>query len=286
VTQAELAQISGSFHESSVAVDSHRVELVAVRAQSEVLRGQIENYEKETKDLRGRLANKAAEAETLIRELNEERTRSEQLGVRVGELERQILAQTTEHELLGRRVQEMTSRLDEQSRFLADRESVSDRLREDAVSVQRTQADIRAELAEAEGRHRQATEAVRAEKSLVEDQLRQSQEERAKLQREITAMKRDAENAWADERMENAVLRERINDVAAEVARLAAALEGPQSPIEAILKSDHAAAAPEAATNGASATIASQNGEGRSTLADRIRALQSRASRMPQPRAS
>ena len=60
-------------------------------------------------------------------------------------------------------------------------------------------------------------------------------------------MKRDAENAWANERMENAVLRERINDVAAEVARLTATLEGPGSPIETILSGDagRAPAAPE-----------------------------------------
>ena len=51
-------------------------------------------------------------------------------------------------------------------------------------------------------------------------------------------MKREAETSWASERMENAVLRERINDVAAEVARLTATLEGPGSPIETILNSD------------------------------------------------
>ena len=48
-------------------------------------------------------------------------------------------------------------------------------------------------------------------------------------------MKREAETTWAAERVENALLRERINDVAAEVARLTAALEGPGSPIEAML---------------------------------------------------
>jgi len=282
-TQSELSQISGSFHESSVASDSQRVELVAARAHGEVLKGQIANYEKETKDLRDRLTNKIAEVEMMIRQLNEERGKSEQLGNRVGELDRQIIAQTTEQELLGRRAQEMTARLDEQSRFLADREFVSDRLRNDAASAQKTEADIRAEFAETESRHQLATEAVRAEKSLVEDQLRQSQEERAKLQREIAAMKRDAENAWTNERMENAVLRERINDVAAEVARLTATLEGEQSPIEAILKSDDTPMAAADTANATSPTIAPQTGEARGTLADRIRALQSRASRVPQP---
>ncbi len=40
-------------------------------------------------------------------------------------------------------------------------------------------------------------------------------------------------SSWATERMENALLRERINDIAAEVAKLAMQLEGPNSPIEA-----------------------------------------------------
>src|SRR5207344_2935737 len=97
-----------------------------------------------------------------------------------------------ESEVLTRRVQELTARLDEQGRFLADREFTSDRLRNDAVTAQKTEADIRSELAKAETRHLAATEAVRAEKALVEDQLKQSHEERAKLQSDIAAMKRDA----------------------------------------------------------------------------------------------
>ncbi|MGO9768959.1 MAG: hypothetical protein ACLPSW_05270, partial [Roseiarcus sp.] len=104
-------------------------------------------------------------------------------------------------------------------------------------------------------------------------------------QREIVTMKREAETAWAAERVENALLRERINDVAAEVARLTAALEGPGSPIEAML----AAAVPgldrgrTAGINGrrdeSGATIESPQ-QGKGTLADRIRALQSSASRV------
>jgi hypothetical protein len=59
------------------------------------------------------------------------------------------------------------------------------------------------------------------------------------------------------ERMENAVLRERISDIAAEVAKLASTLEGADSPIKAILANSPAGT------------------RGGATLADRIRALQS-----------
>ena len=41
--------------------------------------------------------------------------------------------------------------------------------------------------------------------------------------------------------MENALLRERINDIAAEVAKLAMQLEGPNSAIEAMLAAEPAA---------------------------------------------
>ena len=97
-------------------------------------------------------------------------------------------------------------------------------------------------------------------------------------------MKHEAENTWATERMENALLRERINDVAAEVARLTATLEGPGSPIASILASEagHSAQASNG-SNGSAVSIAPQQiGETRGTLADRIRALQSRASQVPQ----
>jgi chromosome segregation ATPase len=284
-TQAELARTGANFHESSLTGDSQRVELVALRAQTELLKGQIESFEKDAKDLRERLGNKTAEVEMLIHQLADERAKAEQLGNRVGEVDRQIIVQTTESEVLTRRVQELTARLDEQGRFLADREFASDGLRNDATAAQKIEADIRAELANAEARHRTATEAIRGEKSLVEDQLKQSHEERATLQREIATMKRDAENAWANERMENAVLRERINDVAAEVARLTATLEGPESPIDTILRADAGRPAMEpGATNGSGTpSIAPSGAESKGTLADRIRALQGRASSAPQP---
>ena len=283
-TQAELAQATGNFHESSVTADSQRVDLAALRALAEALKGQIESYEKETKELRDRVGNKTTEVEILSQQLAEERNKAEHFGNRVSELDRLLLAQTTESEVLGRRVQELGARLDEQGRFLADREFVTDRLRNDTAAAQKTEADVRVELADTESRHRLATEAIRAERAQVEEQLKQSHDERAKLQREIATMKKDAESAWANERMENAVLRERINDVAAEVARLTATLEGAESPIEAILNSDagRPAVAPNG-TNGVSPSIAPQGGESKGTLADRIRALQGRASRVPQP---
>ena len=58
----------------------------------------------------------------------------------------------------------------------------------------------------------------------LEQKLAVALEDRSKLQREIAAMKRDVEQTWAAERIESALLRERINDVAYEVVRITQAL--------------------------------------------------------------
>ncbi len=90
-------------------------------------------------------------------------------------------------------------------------------------------------------------------------------------------MKRDAESTWAAERVENALLRERINDVAAEVARLTATLEGPGSPIESMLV--------EAASAARGAPAASERDAARGRKRRR-RARKQEYARRPHPRAA
>ncbi len=169
--------------------------------------------------------------------------------------------------------------------LLAEREFEVERLRNELAAAGKTEQDLRAEIANAGTRSSGAVDKLRAEAKELEAQLATAVEERNKLQREIAAMRRDAESTWAAERVENALLRERINDVAAEVARLTATLEGPGSPIEAMLAETvpglSQGSGETAAVNGTSAEAGSADApqEGKGTLADRIRALQSSASR-------
>ena len=291
-TRAEFSQVSVDQRESATTAETRRVELLALRAQAEALKGQIESYDKETQELEARLRRKTTEAAKLNEQFAEERGRAEHFAGRATELDRALLAYKTEAEVLGRRVEELTTRLDEQGRFLVDREFTSDELRNQAASAQRVESEVRAALAEVENRHRSETQAIRAEKASLETQIQQSREERAKLESEISAMKRDAETTWANERMESALLRERINDIAAEVARLTAALEGPTSPIAALVKGDSDLSTSANGSNGTgtaglraapAVALAPQIEQAKGTLADRIRALQSRASSVPRP---
>ena len=98
--------------------------------------------------------------------------------------------------------------------------------------------------------------------------LAQVRQDRDRLQREAETLKQQAETNWANERVEGALLRERINDVAAEVVRLAANLEGKNSPIQKIIDQT------PARRNGGAAADAEPAAEGQRSLVDRIRALQ------------
>src|SRR6476660_9233933 len=72
-TQSELTQVTASFNDSSVAAGGQRVEVVALRAQTEALKGQVESYEKETKALWDHLNGKTAELEASKQQLAEQR---------------------------------------------------------------------------------------------------------------------------------------------------------------------------------------------------------------------
>jgi predicted RNase H-like nuclease (RuvC/YqgF family) len=280
--QAELHKLSANLDEKSVTSDSQRIEIVALRTQIETLKDRVGDFEKEVKLTEDRLQREQREARTASQELTEERTKVENLASRVAELERQLIVQTTEAEILGRRVQELEARAAEQSRLIGEREHDAEQLRAQIAAARATETHLRAELTETEQRHIEATENLRAEQALREKELTQAQAQRTMLEGEIAAMKREAEASWVAERVENALLRERINDVAAEVARLTVVLEGPESPIEAILAGEPSLNIANGGTSSGelmAKTIAGVQ-EAKGNLAERMRALQTRASRV------
>jgi chromosome segregation ATPase len=153
---------------------------------------------------------------------------------------------------------------------LQERSMTGDSQRIEIVALKTQIATLKDQVADFEQQIKHAEDQLTRERADAE----RMREDRVRLQRELVTLKRETEATWAQERAENAVMRERINDVAAQVAQLTTALEGPGSPIDTILAAD-AIGRP---INGNGATDAMP--AGKASLADRIRALQSRASRM------
>lgn len=172
-----------------------------------------------------------------------------------------------------------TSTLDDVERTLRERKA--------ELAKFMAEFDIHPTLAKAEARHRAEMEAGRAEKALIEEQLKQSQDECLKLQFEIGSISKQVEATWASERMANAVLRERINDVATEVVRVAVALEGLGSPIDTLIAGKTANAQTEAAIETAGTAqfpaIIDGGEDSKADLVHRIRALRNRSAHWSNP---
>jgi chromosome segregation ATPase len=283
--EADLAKLQAELGERTALADSRHVEVVSLKSQIEALKSRIADYENEIRKSEDKIDVQRNAAKAASKELSDERGKVENLGSRVAQLEQQLVAQTTEAEIMSKRAQELESRITDQTKLLTEREYDLDKLRSQLEAARQTEADLRTELANADERQKKAVENLRSEKGLLDKQIERLNEERSKLQGEIAAMKREAESTWAAERVENALLRERINDVAAEVARLTAVLEGPNSPIDAILAGEKVPAigtVHEIETDGQGAPIKASNGaEAKGNLAERMRALQSHASRLP-----
>jgi chromosome segregation ATPase len=280
--EAELAKLMGELDERSSVADAQKIDIVALKTQVDALKDRLDAAGDEVKAVEDRRDAERVELRSATQELSEERGKVENLGRRTSELEQALVAQTTEAEVLGRRAQDMENRLGEQSRLLTESEFELKQLRNEIDLARKIEGDLRIAITEIDGRTNSATTKLKSENTQLQSELDRTKDERDRLARDLGNMKRETEESWASERVENALLRERINDVAAEVARLASALEGPDSPIDAIL-------AAETARDRSSNSMAAARGntdvaETASTggnLADRIRALQTHASRIP-----
>jgi hypothetical protein len=123
-------------------------------------------------------------------------------------------------------------------------------------------ASLQEQTAAAEGRLLDANAALKNELRAAVDNFTQAQAD-------LAALNREAETTWKAERNENNVLRERISDIAAQIAHMTMTLEKSGSPIAAILADS---------TGGIDGGDVTAPRPG--NLTDRIRAIASNVSRV------
>jgi len=280
--ESELGKLTSELNERSTLADSQKIEIIALKTQVDALKERLDGAGFELKTVEDRRDAERIELKAATHELTEERGRVENLGHRVGELEQQLLVQTKEAEILGQRAQDLEGRLTEQSRLLNQSEFELKHLRQEMDSARKVEGDLRSAILELEGRASSATQDLRTENAQLQATLGHTKDERDRFARDLGSMKRETEENWASERVENALLRERINDVAAEVARLASALEGPNSTIDALLAAETSRGLSTAAPVVGATNVEMAEPSDTGNLADRIRALQTHASRLPQ----
>ncbi len=269
----ELERTKLQFQEAAEVSDTRKIELVARETEIGSLTDKLSEHRREQKDLRTysreiELENKAAQES-----LKQERKRYHDLEKKAERLMTQL---SDREEKLDRREKD-AARLREQLRSVTtdghdvDKRLIdADRIR---LSLEAENAELTARLASLLGNAR-GGDIEKAFKKLEEDRDRLKKQVAALSAKTVALEEKQMEEqialaaGWDDERRDTAVLREQINDIAAEMVRMTAALEGPASPIHAALNSNTPAdAAPEPRDPNAPLS-----------LADRVRALQKAAS--------
>lgn len=133
-------------------------------------------------------------------------------------------------------------------------------------------------LGEAEARYdilSKEFDTFRAEKAALEVRLGAVHSEREELAGRLHMLENGAASNWERERMENAMLRERMNDLAAEISALSITLEGDATPIRKVIASTQADLQADAISRPTGMT--GSDGQQTVSLAERIRVLQARA---------
>jgi DNA repair exonuclease SbcCD ATPase subunit len=149
--QSELAKLNHDLSDRSMVADTRQVELIAVRAQVEELKGRVGDAEKEFANTQHRLELQRGESDTATRELTEARARVENLSQRVTDLDQQLTIQVREAEQLGARVTDLESQLSTQTKILAERDFENSQLRQANEAAEQIARDLRVELAAMNG---------------------------------------------------------------------------------------------------------------------------------------
>ena len=215
--ELELAMLTSALEQRSALVDAQKLENGALRTQVQALNERLIQAGKEARALEERHDVERNELKAVAQNLNEERGRFENFHGRVVSLVQQLTAQRAEDEDLHRRTQkDLENRLIEQSRLLNEGESELTHLRGEVEVARKAEDDLRIAIIEIDGR----ANAANAEKAQLQAALDRAHGERARLVRELADLKRrQADQAKAAGRVDNAAMPEHVKDIAAERAR-------------------------------------------------------------------
>ena len=219
--ESQLAKLMGKSEERSTLAEVQKTEIIALKTQVEAMKERLDGANNELKAVEDRRDGERIELKAATEKLMEERGKFENFRRRVTELVQQLMAQTSEDKILGRRAQDLENRLVEQSRLLNEREIELKHLRGEIEIARKAEANLHIAMIEIDGRFNTTTQNFDTEKAKLQAALDRANGERMRLTYELANMKRQTEETSAAKPVENAMLDQRINDVASEGARRA-----------------------------------------------------------------
>lgn len=264
--QADLVAQEQVIDDSKTAADERRIEIAALKTAISDGESEIAGLRQKTASLEGEIAGLRRAIDEAEAAVVQEKTAATSLRSRLEAAERTAHEQAEEVGRLQMKVSEQSASLSAQ---LASASQSSIRFEQLLADRNNSEAELLRRAASAETRNQSLLdelESLKADKALLEGQLKAAREDRENAVHGVRALEAAARENWEKERIDSALLRERINDLAAEITAMTIALEGEASPAQKLLmEAEKAAAAPPSSTD-----------PRRLSLADRIRALQER----------
>jgi len=267
----ELERLNGLYAEATFASSGRQIELVARESEVEKLSGEVTRLTREQRSFDRRLGDVDIERKTSADALAAEKKRTGDLEAKI---ERMLTTVADREEKLDRREKEL-ARLRGQLKDVSGAESgLGEKLTQtmaDKFKLEGQVAELTAQmsslLAGAKGQDiEKAIARMNEERERLESRLASLARENKKLKTELGALERAKSDDWTEEQRASALLREQINDLAAEVVSMTILLDGPDS-----------AAAKAVAALPAAPQPTDASGNVVISLADRVRALQKAA---------
>ncbi|MBN9070985.1 MAG: hypothetical protein J0H34_05145 [Rhizobiales bacterium] len=268
--QGDLERLNALYEEASYAASGRQIELVARESEVEQLSQELAQLKKDRREIDQQLSGIDAERQNASSALSFHKRQTADLETRI---ERLLSGKADAEEKLARREKELAA-LRERVKDLA---AAQVRQGEELAAAQAEKFALEGQVAESTrqmgallsgatgGDAAHAVERIGDEQKRLQNRLTAVTRENKKLRGEIAAIERLRNEDWNDERRATALLREQINDLAAEVVSMTILLEGKESPAAKALAQPPAATPP--AGKGTAAV----------SLADRVRALQKAA---------
>jgi chromosome segregation ATPase len=275
----ELDEIRTHMSEARSEVDSARIELVAKQTEVVNMSDQVGDVTRRENELKQEIADLRGEADEIRASRETEQKRAERYERELEKTRKQLLQN---EQTLAKRERELSRTresggMEEKAYSELNGELLNEKARIVELEAKLAQSALQMEalLNDASNDNvEKAMESLNKDKENLESQLREITVERDRLREELSGQEREKSDDWESERRENAILRERINDLAAQVTAMTAALEGNESAINGIL-----ASAPSLASHQRKSDLIppDESLPAQKTLADRIRALQETA---------
>lgn len=261
----ELENINSKFSQASSDADSSRIELVAKQASLDNLTQKINTGTNIEKELAQELRLKSAEVKASNKKITTSIARIDRMKKNNADLELKLQRRESKISDIRKTVQ-----MKNEGNLRSDKALTDEQAKTNELQAKLATASLRMEalLEDASNENvKKAMASLNEDRTSLKKQIKEITKERNTLQKELKARRIANDADWETERTENATLRERINDLAAQVTAMTASLEGPDSPIHEILGKAPKPRAKNSATK-------TQKIE---TLADRIKALQETA---------